>query len=147
MSEFSLYRSISIVSAIWWQVIQINSGYVSDLMENKQNKSRYPVHISELCAWQRFWRNRMWWTCGISQCTQHSTPKSSLFFIAGVGKTSLVHLICHNEPQSNPSATIGCSVEVKVTQLFGMKVFCWPKLFTCYRSTDTQTPIALMFFS
>ncbi|XP_046341416.1 rab-like protein 3 isoform X3 [Haliotis rufescens] len=33
---------------------------------------------------------------------------------SGVGKTSLVHLICHNEPQSNPSATIGCSVEVKL---------------------------------
>ncbi|KAK7108236.1 rab-like protein 3 isoform X2 [Littorina saxatilis] len=32
---------------------------------------------------------------------------------SGVGKTSLVHLICHNEPCHNPSATIGCSVEVK----------------------------------
>lgn len=36
------------------------------------------------------------------------------FQFAGVGKTSLVHLICHNEPCHNPSATIGCSVEVKV---------------------------------
>ncbi|KAH9490469.1 Rab-like protein 3 [Bulinus truncatus] len=33
---------------------------------------------------------------------------------SGVGKTSLVHLICHNEPCYNPTATIGCSVEVKL---------------------------------
>ncbi|XP_025097694.1 rab-like protein 3 isoform X2 [Pomacea canaliculata] len=33
---------------------------------------------------------------------------------SGVGKTSVVHLICHNEPCHNPSATIGCSVEVKL---------------------------------
>ena len=37
-----------------------------------------------------------------------------VFFVSGVGKTSLVHLICHNEPTSNPNWTIGCSVEVKV---------------------------------
>lgn len=35
---------------------------------------------------------------------------------AGVGKTSLVHLICHNEPNTNPGYTIGCSVEVKVSK-------------------------------
>ncbi|KAK3603301.1 hypothetical protein CHS0354_025906 [Potamilus streckersoni] len=33
---------------------------------------------------------------------------------SGVGKTSLVQLICHNEPTSNPGWTIGCSVEVKL---------------------------------
>lgn len=33
---------------------------------------------------------------------------------AGVGKTSLVHLICHSEPVLNPYWTIGCSVEVKL---------------------------------
>ncbi|XP_052241140.1 rab-like protein 3 isoform X2 [Dreissena polymorpha] len=33
---------------------------------------------------------------------------------SGVGKTSLVHLICHNEPTNNPGWTIGCSVDVKL---------------------------------
>ncbi|CAB0020579.1 unnamed protein product [Nesidiocoris tenuis] len=33
---------------------------------------------------------------------------------SGVGKTSLTHLIAHNEPISNPSWTVGCSVEVKL---------------------------------
>ena len=33
---------------------------------------------------------------------------------AGVGKTSLVHLICHAEVLTNPSSTVGCNVEVKV---------------------------------
>jgi len=33
---------------------------------------------------------------------------------AGVGKSSLVHLICHGEPIANPYWTIGCSVEVKL---------------------------------
>ncbi|KAJ9598289.1 hypothetical protein L9F63_011029, partial [Diploptera punctata] len=31
-----------------------------------------------------------------------------------VGKTSLTNLICHNQPISNPSWTVGCSVEVKL---------------------------------
>jgi len=35
--------------------------------------------------------------------------------VLGVGKTSLVHLICQNEPTSNPGWTIGCSVDVKVS--------------------------------
>ena len=34
---------------------------------------------------------------------------------AGVGKTSLVHLICHKEVFSSPSWTVGCSVEVKAS--------------------------------
>ncbi|CAD5118571.1 DgyrCDS7259 [Dimorphilus gyrociliatus] len=33
---------------------------------------------------------------------------------SGVGKTSLIHLICHNEPIANPYWTIGCSVECKL---------------------------------
>jgi len=33
---------------------------------------------------------------------------------SGVGKTSLVHLICKQEPIQNPSWTIGCSIEVKI---------------------------------
>ena len=33
---------------------------------------------------------------------------------SGVGKTSLVHLICQNEPCAKPSWTIGCSVDVRI---------------------------------
>ncbi|XP_015903383.2 rab-like protein 3 [Parasteatoda tepidariorum] len=33
---------------------------------------------------------------------------------SGVGKSSLVHLIAHSESITNPSWTIGCSVEVKL---------------------------------
>uniref|UniRef100_A0A224XVM0 Putative ras-related in brain n=1 Tax=Panstrongylus lignarius TaxID=156445 RepID=A0A224XVM0_9HEMI len=33
---------------------------------------------------------------------------------SGVGKSSLTHLIAHNEPISNPSWTVGCSVDVKL---------------------------------
>ncbi|XP_062609920.1 rab-like protein 3 isoform X3 [Saccostrea cucullata] len=33
---------------------------------------------------------------------------------SGVGKTSLVHLISHQQPTNNPPYTIGCSVEVKL---------------------------------
>jgi len=33
---------------------------------------------------------------------------------SGVGKTSAVHLICHNQPLSNPSWTVGCALEVKL---------------------------------
>lgn len=36
------------------------------------------------------------------------------FILTGVGKSSLTHLICHQQPISNPSWTIGCSVEVKL---------------------------------
>ena len=35
----------------------------------------------------------------------------------GVGKTSLVHLICHTEVLKKTSWTIGASVEVKVNQI------------------------------
>ena len=52
-----------------------------------------------------------------------STAKSqnSVFYIAiysflGVGKTSLVNLICHNESLPSPAWTIGCFVETKVFQ-------------------------------
>ncbi|XP_008214908.1 rab-like protein 3 isoform X2 [Nasonia vitripennis] len=33
---------------------------------------------------------------------------------SGVGKSSLTHLICQQQPINNPSWTIGCSVEVKL---------------------------------
>ncbi|EFA03312.1 rab-like protein 3 [Tribolium castaneum] len=33
---------------------------------------------------------------------------------SGVGKTSFVHLVAHNEPIRSPSWTVGCSVEVKL---------------------------------
>lgn len=36
------------------------------------------------------------------------------FLYLGVGKTSLTHLICQQQPIRNPSWTIGCSVEVKL---------------------------------
>ncbi len=33
---------------------------------------------------------------------------------SGVGKTSLIHTLCHGEPIINPTWTIGCSVDVKL---------------------------------
>jgi Rab-like protein 3 len=33
---------------------------------------------------------------------------------SGVGKSSLVHLICHSQPITSPSWTIGCSIDVKL---------------------------------
>ena len=36
------------------------------------------------------------------------------YFVSGVGKTSFVHLMCHNEPIVDPDWTVGCSAEVKV---------------------------------
>ncbi|MBN3276714.1 RABL3 protein, partial [Polyodon spathula] len=33
---------------------------------------------------------------------------------AGVGKSSLVHLLCQNQVLGNPSWTVGCSVDVRV---------------------------------
>ncbi|XP_067896928.1 rab-like protein 3 isoform X2 [Heterodontus francisci] len=33
---------------------------------------------------------------------------------SGVGKSSLVHLLCHNQVLGNPSWTVGCSVDVRV---------------------------------
>jgi len=44
------------------------------------------------------------------------TPKVRILVVgdSGVGKTSLVHLLCHNETIDNPDWTIGCSVEVKL---------------------------------
>lgn len=33
---------------------------------------------------------------------------------SGVGKTALLHLICHKKTLSSPSPTIGCQLEVKV---------------------------------
>ncbi len=36
---------------------------------------------------------------------------------SGVGKTSLVHLLCYGEPCVNPTWTVGCSIEVKVATI------------------------------
>ncbi|XP_031469026.1 rab-like protein 3 [Phasianus colchicus] len=33
---------------------------------------------------------------------------------SGVGKSSLVHLLCHNQVLGNPSWTVGCSVDVRI---------------------------------
>ncbi|XP_059132829.1 rab-like protein 3 [Peromyscus eremicus] len=33
---------------------------------------------------------------------------------SGVGKSSLVHLLCHNQVLGNPSWTVGCSVDIRV---------------------------------
>jgi len=49
--------------------------------------------------------------------------KFVVLWLTGVGKTSLVHLICHSEPVLNPYWTIGCSVEVKVTYQVLLYVF------------------------
>uniref|UniRef100_A0AAX7SUK7 RAB, member of RAS oncogene family like 3 n=1 Tax=Astatotilapia calliptera TaxID=8154 RepID=A0AAX7SUK7_ASTCA len=35
-------------------------------------------------------------------------------FGGGVGKSSLVHLLCQNQVLGNPSWTVGCSVDVRV---------------------------------
>ncbi|OON18507.1 GTP-binding domain protein [Opisthorchis viverrini] len=35
---------------------------------------------------------------------------------SGVGKSSLLHLLCHQQPLLNPSYTVGCSLEVKIHQ-------------------------------
>lgn len=44
----------------------------------------------------------------------YSFSLSFFHWHAGVGKTSLIHLICRREVLSNPSWTVGCNVEVKV---------------------------------
>ena len=41
---------------------------------------------------------------------------------SGVGKTSLVHLIAHQEVLKKTSWTIGCSVDVKVNELSKKKI-------------------------
>lgn len=37
-----------------------------------------------------------------------------LMSFTGVGKSSLVHLLCQNQVLGNPSWTVGCSVDVRV---------------------------------
>ena len=49
-----------------------------------------------------------------SSAASSTTAFPYLLSSAGVGKTSLVHLICHGEVLTNPSSTVGCNVEVKV---------------------------------
>lgn len=51
-------------------------------------------------------------------------PGAVLFLcaLAGVGKSSLVHLLCHNQVLGNPSWTVGCSVDVRVGDTHGLLV-------------------------
>lgn len=62
-------------------------------------------------------------TVGVSRCFGPSpllpalawSPRSCpLSALAGVGKSSLVHLLCQNQVLGNPSWTVGCSVDVRV---------------------------------
>lgn len=46
-----------------------------------------------------------------------------LLISEGVGKTSLVQLLCHDEATNNPAYTIGCSVEVTVSNSF--RILSW----------------------
>lgn len=39
---------------------------------------------------------------------------SAVCLFTGVGKSSLVHLLCQNQVLGNPSWTVGCSVDVRV---------------------------------
>ncbi len=63
---------------------------------------------------------RAGWPCFVPRFKTKLTDWMTLFgsvhvfIFSGVGKTSLVHLICHNEPITNPYWTIGGTVEVKV---------------------------------
>ena len=52
-------------------------------------------------------------------------------YLTGVGKTSLIHLICHREVLSNPSWTVGCNVEVKVCERCVNATVGWDNLYNC----------------
>ena len=41
----------------------------------------------------------------------------TLHCFVGVGKSSLVHLVCHKEVLPHPTWTVGCTVEVKVREV------------------------------
>lgn len=47
-------------------------------------------------------------------CGSSADRRCPLCAFAGVGKSSLVHLLCHNQVLGNPSWTVGCSVDVRV---------------------------------
>lgn len=49
-------------------------------------------------------------------CARHTIKKRNVHVCCkiGVGKTSLVHLMAHNEALVSPGWTIGCSAEVKL---------------------------------
>lgn len=62
-------------------------------------------------------------TVGVSRCFGPSPLLPALAWfprrcplsaLAGVGKSSLVHLLCQNQVLGNPSWTVGCSVDVRV---------------------------------
>uniref|UniRef100_A0A6Q2Z6E1 RABL3 n=1 Tax=Esox lucius TaxID=8010 RepID=A0A6Q2Z6E1_ESOLU len=52
---------------------------------------------------------------------------------SGVGKSSLVHLLCQNQVLGNPSWTVGCSVDVRVRMVanFELLTFDANRLFSC----------------
>ena len=47
----------------------------------------------------------------------------SVYIPPGVGKTCLVHLICHSQALHNVSSTTGCSVEMKLHDYKGKDYF------------------------
>lgn len=51
----------------------------------------------------------------------HSVLNLLIIFLAGVGKSSLVHLLCHNQMLGNPSWTVGCSVDVRVGKILNQQ--------------------------
>uniref|UniRef100_A0A8C8DL28 RAB, member of RAS oncogene family-like 3 n=1 Tax=Oryzias sinensis TaxID=183150 RepID=A0A8C8DL28_9TELE len=56
---------------------------------------------------------------------------------SGVGKSSLVHLLCQNQVLGNPSWTVGCSVDVRINLVllfsflvsFDVQLRCFMKVF------------------
>lgn len=50
--------------------------------------------------------------------SQQYVLKCAHLLLSGVGKSSLVHLLCQNQVLGNPSWTVGCSVDVRVSTLF-----------------------------
>ena len=60
--------------------------------------------------------------------------------IPGVGKTTLVHMICRKEVLSNPAWTAGCSVEVKVRLLWITQTIDYYCLVFSFTTTVEQCP-------
>ena len=50
-------------------------------------------------------------------------PSPFVYIPPGVGKTCLVHLICHSQALHNVSSTTGCSVEMKLHDYKGKDYF------------------------
>jgi len=52
--------------------------------------------------------------------TAQDRVKVLLLGDTGVGKTSLVHLLCNGKVLANPQWTVGCHFEVLVANFFGL---------------------------